>query len=176
MGVHFESLGHVAEALAWRITVKDGIATLSGEAAGAWGPRGDESGPFECEYTADELRDLAALFTGAADLLDGKPAGLLTLKPSAELTADQVDALPIGAKVKDMHGDVWTRFGGDEPWALGSREMGGDSTSAYIHHYYRPITLLSVPAQSTKVCEAHGAHPHGGRRCLDCPVCASEQS
>lgn len=25
----------------------------------------------------------------------------------------------------------------------------------------------------SEICPAHGAHPHGGRRCLDCPVCCT---
>lgn len=28
-------------------------------------------------------------------------------------------------------------------------------------------------ASPSRECQAHGAHPHGGRRCLDCPECAS---
>jgi hypothetical protein len=71
MGVNFVPAGGlVAEVLGWRITVKDGVATLDGGSAGAW--TGDGVEHWTCEYTVGELRDLAALFTGAAHLLEAE--------------------------------------------------------------------------------------------------------
>jgi hypothetical protein len=132
MGVSFVSLGHVAEALGWRITVKDGTATLDGEEAGVGGP--------SWSYTAAELRDLAALFTGAADLLDGGE------KEQVEnaLTPEQIEALPVGAVVRDREGDEWTRHAstGRFQWGMGDTAC---ALADELYAGYRPITLVSTP-------------------------------
>jgi hypothetical protein len=74
MGVNFVPAGGLmAEVLGWRITVKDGVAMLDGEHANAFAPdSGNTWEPWDQEYTVEELRDLAALFTVAAHLLEAE--------------------------------------------------------------------------------------------------------
>lgn len=132
-GVNFVSMGHTAEVLAWRITVKDGVATLYGGEAGAYVDQGsDTPDEWTCVYTADELRDLAALFSGAADLLDGE-------QKLAELWSGELDALPIGAKVLDCDDDPWTKIS-DDQWRL--KDSGIVESAGWVRQY-GPFTLVS---------------------------------
>lgn len=75
--VEFKSIGHVAEVYGWKLTVRDGVAELSLDHL----PNGGE-------LNATELRALAELFAGAADLIEGKPA-------ADPLSIDQMEALPV---------------------------------------------------------------------------------
>jgi hypothetical protein len=137
-GVNFVSMGHTAEVLAWRITVKDGVATLDGEAAGAYADPGNDpvNQPWRCEYTAAELRDLAALFTGAAELLARQQVA-----PTGEgLSLTELERLPVGASVRDRDGDAWHKVSGDG-WSLNS---GSARESTAFMWGYAPLTLVSM--------------------------------
>ena len=142
MGIKFESLGHVAETLGWTVRVVNGTAVLISTDAGAY-DRTDTA--WEAQYSVKDLRQLADLLSGAADLLDDTDGNSPPVKPGQELTLEQLKALPVGSKVRDREGDVWTRLPAADQfeWGMNNDTVANSSTN-FIHRNFSPLTLVSA--------------------------------
>src|SRR5690606_28945331 len=77
-----------------------------------------ENGPPRCVYCKDDAEKYARHALAAVlPLAQAGPGDTVSPAPGRVLTADQLDALPVGARVVDFDGDVWEKHAGH--WLLG---------------------------------------------------------
>lgn len=123
--VEFKSAGHVAEVYGWKIEVVPGKTAYLNVRDGSFGAR----------FTAEELREISAMFIGAADLMQGFGPG--------PLTAEELEALPADARVFDKDDDVWIKQEDSGMWHWTSPGGGLTSTSDRLAGSYGPIRSAS---------------------------------
>lgn len=72
----------------------------------------------------------------------------MTAPADRPLSLARLRALPVGARIRDRRGEVWTRqapFPDGKPgwWR---HERFGTASGADIHAWYRPLHLVDAPA------------------------------